>query len=69
MSRVLSPVRIVAALAALVVAAAIVLYLVPSNDYILLPDRAHPVAPLVQVKGGKDSTNPGGICGSCPATK
>ena len=35
------------------------LYLVPSNDYLLLPDRAHPVAPLVEVKGGKDPTGPG----------
>jgi Lon-like protease len=46
---------------ALAVAALIVLYLVPSNDYILLPDRAHPVAPLVEVKGGKDPAGPGGI--------
>ena len=46
---------------ALAIAALIVLYLVPSNDYILLPDRAHPVAPLVDVKGGKDPTGPGGI--------
>ena len=37
------------------------LYLVPSNDYLLLPDRAHPVAPLVEVQGGKDPTGPGGI--------
>ena len=41
--------------------AAIVLYLVPSNDYLLLPDRAHPVAPLVRVQGGHTSAGPGGI--------
>ena len=35
--------------AGLALVAAIVLYLVPSNDYLLLPDRAHPVAPLVRV--------------------
>src|SRR4029079_10848259 len=32
----------------------------PSNDYIFLPDPAHPVAPLVTVPGGKDPTR-GGI--------
>lgn len=53
--------RLVGTLVGLVVAAAVVLYLVPSNDYLLLPDRAHPVAPLVAVKGGKDPTGPGGI--------
>src|SRR3954452_21863978 len=45
----------------LAIATEIVLYLVPSNDYILLPDRAHPVAPLVDAKGGKDPTGSGGI--------
>jgi PDZ domain-containing protein len=48
-------------LAALAIATVVVLYLVPSDDYILLPDRAHPVAPLVSVKGGKDPTGPGGV--------
>src|SRR6478609_6826160 len=48
-------------LLALAIVAVVVLYLVPSNDYILLPDRAHPVAPLVSVKGGKDPTGAGGI--------
>lgn len=38
-----------------------VLYLEPSSDYILLPDRAHPVAPLVRVQGGHDPTGPGTI--------
>jgi Lon-like protease len=61
MRAVLRPTRLAAVLVALVVAAAVVLYLVPSNDYILLPDRAHPVGPLVEVKGGKEPTAPGGI--------
>jgi Lon-like protease len=30
--------------------------IVPSNDYIFLPDPAHPVAPLVTVAGGHDPT-------------
>jgi PDZ domain-containing protein len=48
-------------LTGLALIAAIVLYLVPSNDYLLLPDPAHPVAPLVKVQGGHDPTGPGGI--------
>jgi len=56
-----TPLRLACALVGLVLAAAIVLYLVPSNDYLLLPDTAHPVAPLVEVKGGHDPRGPGGI--------
>ena len=52
MARLLTPARLVGAVVGLVVVAGIVLYLVPSNDYLLLPDRAHPVAPLVVVQGG-----------------
>lgn len=36
------------------------LLILPSNDYIFLPDQAHPVAPLVDVPGGHDPTK-GGI--------
>ena len=56
-----TPLRLAGALLGLVVVAVIVLYLVPSNDYLLLPDKAHPVAPLVEVQGGKDPVGPGGI--------
>jgi Lon-like protease len=56
-----TPLRLAGVLAGLILAAAIVLYLVPSNDYILLPDTAHPVAPLVTVQGGHDPKGPGGI--------
>jgi PDZ domain-containing protein len=41
--------------------AAVILYLIPSNNFLLLPDGAHPVAPLVEVQGGHDPTGPGGI--------
>src|SRR5262245_29784081 len=37
------------------------MWIVSSDDYIYLPDNARPVAPLVQVQGGKDPTGPGGI--------
>jgi Lon-like protease len=59
--RLVTPWRLAGLLAGLAVVAAIVLYLVPSGNYLLLPDRAHPVAPLVQVQGGKDPGGSGGI--------
>jgi Lon-like protease len=39
----------------------VILWLVPSGDYVFLPDTAEPVAPLVSVQGGKDPKGPGGI--------
>jgi PDZ domain-containing protein len=59
--RVFTPVRIAGVLTGLVLVAGVTLYLVPSNDYLLLPDGAHPVAPLVHVQGGHDPTGVGGI--------
>jgi Lon-like protease len=38
-----------------------VLWLWPSDEFLLLPDKARPVAPLVQVRGGKDPTGAGQI--------
>jgi PDZ domain-containing protein len=38
-----------------------VLWLVPSNDYILLPDRAHPLEPLVKVPGERPPKDGGGV--------
>jgi Lon-like protease len=57
----LTPLRLVGVLAGLALTAAVVLYLVPSNDYLLLPDKAHVVAPLVKVQGGHDPTGGGAI--------
>jgi Lon-like protease len=57
----LSPLRILGALAGLLVVTGVILYLLPSNDYLLLPDPAHPVAPLVRVEGGHTPAGPGGI--------
>jgi PDZ domain-containing protein len=56
-----TPVRILGVVAGLLFGTLVVLYLVPSSDYLLLPDIAHPVAPLVEVQGGHDPTGPGGI--------
>jgi len=40
-------------------AVALALAIFPSNDYIFLPDRAHPVAPLVTLPGGHDPARGG----------
>jgi Lon-like protease len=40
---------------------AAVLWIVPSDEYLFLPDKARPVAPLVTVQGGKDPAGPAGI--------
>ncbi len=44
----------VAGLVLIAVVGALLIF--PSNDYIFLPDEAHPVAPLVTVPGGHDPT-------------
>jgi Lon-like protease len=59
--KLLSPVRLVGSGLFLLLLTAIVLWIVPSGDYILLPDKARPVGPLVSVKGGKEPTDGGGI--------
>lgn len=43
------PLRLAGVIVALGLAALLALWLIPSGDYILLPDRAKPVAPLVTV--------------------
>jgi PDZ domain-containing protein len=58
--RSLTPVRVAAA--GLVLAAVVAaLFLLPSDDYLLLPDEARAVGPLVQVEGEKPQRNGGGI--------
>jgi PDZ domain-containing protein len=58
--RLFTPVRL--ALAGLVVAAAAVaVWAVPTDSYIFLPHRATAVAPLVEVEGGDDPEDGGGI--------
>jgi len=61
MRKLFSPLRLAGIAVGLAFLAVVVLYLVPSNDFILLPDRAHPVAPLVRVAGGKASNDGGAI--------
>jgi Lon-like protease len=61
MRRTIGVARVAGVLVGLAAVAAIVLYLLPSNDYILLPDVAHPVAPLVRVQNAHPAKGPGGI--------
>jgi Lon-like protease len=60
--RYVTPWRVAAAIALMAFAALLILYSVPAgalpgmkNQYILLPDVAHPVAPLVQVQRARPS--------------
>jgi PDZ domain-containing protein len=57
----LTPAKLAGAVAGLVLLTLGALYLIPSDDYILLPDRAHAVAPLVRVEGGHDPRGRGTI--------
>lgn len=59
MSRLFSPARLAVA-GLIVAAAAFAVWVFPTDSYIFLPNEAHPVAPLVEVQGGKDPKE-GGI--------
>jgi PDZ domain-containing protein len=61
MTRMFTVPRVALGALLLLVLTAVILYLVPSNDYLLLPDTAHPVAPLVSVQGGRNPKDAGGI--------
>jgi PDZ domain-containing protein len=50
--RALSPGRLLVAGLSLILLTLLLLWLIPSNTYIFLPDRARPVDPLVTVEGG-----------------
>jgi len=56
-----SPGRLLGAGLLLLVIVGLVLWLTPSSDYVFLPDRARPVAPLVKVDGRPRPGGPGGI--------
>jgi PDZ domain-containing protein len=53
MRKALSPLSLALGVLGLLVVAFVALWLIPSNQYIFLPDRAHPVDPLVRVQGGQ----------------
>jgi Lon-like protease len=57
----LKPWRVLGAIVALLAVTVLILLNIQSSDYLLLPDIAHPVAPLVKVQGGHAASGPGGI--------
>jgi PDZ domain-containing protein len=57
--KIVTPGRL-AALGVVLFAVALAAFLLPSNQYIFLPDKAHPVTPLVRVPGGREPAR-GGI--------
>jgi PDZ domain-containing protein len=61
----LTPLRLVVAGVALLLAAALAwlgyLWFTPSQYYVVEPDPAHPVAPIVSIEGEKPPTDGGGI--------
>jgi Lon-like protease len=60
-SRRFTPARLASSGLLLLAVVALLLWLIPSDTYIFLPDRARPVAPIVNVAGGKDPKDGGGI--------
>jgi len=56
-----SPARLALAGLGILAVVALLLWLIPSNEYIFLPDRARAVAPIVDVAGGRDPKDGGGI--------
>jgi Lon-like protease len=59
--RLLSPAKVAGGLVFLLVVTVLVLRAVPSDNFLLLPDKAHPVAPLVTVQGQHPVQDDGGI--------
>ncbi len=60
MPRIFTPVRLFI-VGLLLFGVAAFLYLVPSDEYVILPDRARPLAPFVTVKGEEPDRDGGGI--------
>ena len=61
MRRHLTPWRALGALVVLLLLTVLILVRIPSGQYILLPDIAHPVAPLVKVEGAHTPSGAGSI--------
>ena len=57
----ITPIRTVGAIVFVLLVTVVILFNIPSSDYILLPDIAHPVAPLVKVEGARAPTGGGGV--------
>ena len=55
----ISPFRLAGAIIVALVVTVVILLKIPSGDYLILPDIAHPVAPLVHVAGSKPAKGGG----------
>jgi len=53
--------KLLIALGLVLAGVAVALYIIPSNEYIFLPDKARPLAPYVTVQGQKRDNDGGGI--------
>jgi Lon-like protease len=59
--RALTPLRLAVAGIVLLLVTVILLMTTTTDSFLLVPDPAHPLAALVEVPGGQDQTNGGGI--------
>jgi PDZ domain-containing protein len=57
----ITPWRVIGAVVLLLLVTLLILVRVPSGQYLLLPDIAHPVAPLVKVEGARTPSGAGPI--------
>lgn len=57
----ISPARLLVTGAVLLAVVVVALLQIHSKDYLLVPDPAHPVAPLVRVQGGHERAGRGGV--------
>ncbi|HZS31208.1 MAG TPA: PDZ domain-containing protein [Gaiellaceae bacterium] len=57
----LTPLRIAAGVVALLLLTGVILYRIPSNEYVLIPDTAHPLTSLVRVQGAHPAKQGGTI--------
>jgi PDZ domain-containing protein len=56
-----TPLQLLVVGSVILVATVLALVQIRSSDYLLLPDPAHPAAPLVTVQGGHDRAGSGGV--------
>jgi Lon-like protease len=61
LKRHITPWRVVGAVVLLLLVTVLILIRIPSGKYLLLPDIAHPVAPLVKVEGARTPSGAGPI--------
>ena len=61
MRKALTPLRLAVAGLVLLLVTVVLLMTTTTNSFLLIPDRTHPLAALVDVPGGKQQADGGGI--------